>query len=119
MSTFLQQLKDNTITINSGSKSFETSHFNALLFMFFLSGLSSLLGYVLLGMFGNGIMFLVAFIAPVILYYIYTLSEDIVNPLFTKIGFTQINLDFEAKSSTDKIKPAVSPTNTDEVAAKN
>jgi hypothetical protein len=119
MSRFFQQLKENTITINTCSKSFEISHLKALLLMIVLCGLSSLLSYVLLGIFGNGTMFLVAFIAPAILYYIYTLCEDLVNPLFAKICFTQTNLDNQEDSTEEKSIDKVAPSNIEKVATSN
>lgn len=119
MAGFIQQLKENKIIINTNSKGFEINHFKALLFMFVLSGLSSLLGYVLLGIFGNNFMLFGAFIAPVILFYIYTLCEDVVNPLFTKLGFTQIDLINQADTIVEKAPDDFASSNLGSEATNN
>ena len=106
MKNILNSFKTNTIVINTSEQSLEISHLTALLFFLAFSGVSSLLSYVLLSIFGNGLMLLAAFISPAIVLYIYTLCEDVVNPLFKKIGSVTVKPTADINES---------PTNADSV----
>jgi sensor histidine kinase YesM len=86
MNGFISDLKSNTLVFNTNSKHYTLSHLTVIVSLFVYCGLSTLLSYVLLGMLGNGLMLPVAFLAPAILFYIYTLCEDIVNPLLQKFA---------------------------------
>jgi hypothetical protein len=85
MTGYITGLKENTIVINTEKESFKLSHLKVVIFLIVFCGISSLFGYVLLGVFGNSLMLPVAFLAPILVLYIYTLSEDIVNPFLRKL----------------------------------
>lgn len=98
MTGFIEDLKKNKLVINTNSKSYEASLLTGLLFIFAYSGLSGFIGLLLMSMLGNSLMLPALFIAPVILFYIYTLAEDFVNPLLSKFVFIET---METSTSTE------------------
>jgi uncharacterized membrane protein YfcA len=86
MNGYLNELKSNKFISSTKKGSAQFSHLKVLIFLCIFSGISSFIGYLLLGMFGNSMMVPAAFLSPLILFYIYTLCSDIINPQFVKFS---------------------------------
>ena len=86
MKGFISTLQSMTIVINTSKKCITISHFKFYLFLIAFSGLSTIICYLLISIFGNSLMLPVAFIGPAITMYIYTLAVDLVNPALLKLA---------------------------------
>ena len=115
MSGLLTDLKENHIVVKTKLENYKISILKTLLLLFVFNGLATILSYLLLGVFGNSMMILIAFVSPILLFYIYTLSDEIINPLIIRHLVSiesDISRDFCIKTTnSEEVKPKTEEVN--------